>query len=77
MFTLIILEILWLITCGVLSCFKKKNQVDSKSSVADKIGSEISEKNVYTSNQTKQTDHDFKAVAESYFTQKQDLNKTN
>ncbi len=77
MFALIILEILRLITCGVLSCFKKKTQVDSKSSVADKMGSDISEKHVYTTSQTKQTDHDFKAVAESYFNQKQDLNKTN
>ena len=53
MFFLIILEILWLITCGVLNCFKKKTQVDSKSSIADKIDSDVSGKHVYTSNQTK------------------------
>lgn len=49
MFMLIILEICRMITCGVLSCFKKKTQVDSKSSIADKAGSDISEKNAYTS----------------------------
>jgi len=49
MFMLIILEICRMITCGVLSCFKKKTQVDSKSSIADKAASDISEKNAYTS----------------------------
>jgi len=75
MLVLIILEVLRLCVCGVYSCFKSPKKITSKSSSIDKL-SDISQGNVQTTKQHVH-DHDNKMIAESYYNQKQDLNKTN